>query len=355
MWRAAAGGLLGAVLAADMLPGGAVFTLAGIVPWIYLAITLVLLATALLRSEISSVADWRASDGTANRNLSAVARDYFSMTKPGLNGLVLFTTWVGFWMASRGNIDWTLGAWLMLGTALVAGASSALNQVAEIDTDALMRRTANRPLPAGRIAPGGALAFGCAMAILGLLVLSMRVGLAAAALAALTLGTYLFLYTPLKRINSLSTLAGGISGALPPVLGWSAVGHAGDRGALLLFLVLFLWQMPHFLAISWKYREEYARAGYPMFSVLDPVGRATALQSLLYTVALIAVSLAAWGLRMAGPFYGVGALALGALMLWPAVKFLLLPAAATARNLFFASIIYLPLLLILMLIDKLPL
>jgi protoheme IX farnesyltransferase len=352
--RSLAGGLLGALLAVLLLPRQPVYSMAQIGPWVFLSATILLLIQATLKEgafDPAAIARTLAGGGT--RPMGAVARDYVSMTKPGLNGLVLATTLVGYVMASRGaTLDWVRCLWLMLGTAAVAGGSSVLNQVSERHVDARMARTAVRPLPGGRLHAACALTFGSMLAIGGLIILARAVGLGAAATAALTLGAYVFLYTPLKRINALSTLAGGIAGALPPMIGWIGGGGSVDTGGMLLFFILFFWQIPHFLAIAWKYREQYGAAGFPLYSVLDPDGRATGLQSLLYTVALLGVSLLCVRLGMAGWIYGVGATALGVGLLVMAVRFLRRPDAATARALFFATLIYLPVLLTLMIIDK---
>ncbi len=281
-----------------------------------------------------------------------IPSDIAALFKPGLNGLVLVTTMVGFYMGAAGGLNLPLAAATLLGTGLVAAGASALNQFSERDSDAYMPRTASRPLPAGRIDPAVALRLGAALAVAGLALLALAVSPAAAFLAALTLAVYNFLYTPLKRINTLSTLAGAVSGALPPLIGWVAAAGSLDARAWILFHIMFLWQVPHFLAIAWKYRAQYAAAGMPMYSVLDERGRATGLQMLLYSIALIAVSLLPLRLGMTGWVYAGGALALGLALAWFAAVFTLRPAERAAMRLFFATIIYLPLLLGLMLAFK---
>jgi protoheme IX farnesyltransferase len=351
--RAMTGGLLAAVAAVLLLPRAAAHPMAEIGPWIFLSATLLLLLLGVLKAgRFSPSLILRSLTGHGARPFPAVARDYLSMTKPGLNGLVLVTTLVGFVMASADGVDWFHALLLVVGTALVAAGASVLNQVAERRVDALMARTAGRPLPAGRLSPADALSFGVLLAIAGLLILATLLGLGPAALAALTLGAYLFLYTPLKRLNTLSTLAGAVAGALPPLLGWVAAGQGVGTGGVLLFLILFFWQIPHFLAIAWKYREQYGAAGFPMYSVLDPAGRATAWQSLLHAVALVGISLLAVSIGLAGWIYGIGAAALGVLLLAFGGRFLLRPTPATARALFFSTLVYLPLLLALMVFDK---
>jgi protoheme IX farnesyltransferase len=279
-------------------------------------------------------------------------RDYIQLTKMGLNGLVLFTTFVGFFMASPEPLNWWYALRALLGTGFVAWGASTLNQFMERDVDALMRRTASRPLPAGRMSSRQAVGFGVLLCLVGLGLLAFTINILTAAIAAMTLAVYLFLYTPLKRINSLSTLAGAISGALPPVLGWTATGRGFQTPALVLFAILFLWQIPHFLAIAWKYREQYARAGFPMYSVTDAGGRATALQSLLYTLALVPISLLTGAFGLSGPLYLIGGGALGVAYLACALYFLLRPTVPAATRLFFASIAYLPFLFGFMLLDN---
>lgn len=279
-------------------------------------------------------------------------RDYVSLMKISLNGLVLATTLVGYFMGAQPHhLNVGHCALALVGTALVAWGASALNQFLERDTDASMRRTAVRPLPAGRMAPHQALVFGALLSSVGLVVL-MTVNLATAWLGALTLAIYVFLYTPLKRINTLSTLAGGICGALPPIMGWTAAGGRFGAMPLILFTILFCWQIPHFLAIAWKYREQYGKAGFPLYTVLDPEGSATARQTLLYGVALLATTLLPLLQHDAGALYLWIALPSGLALCALALRFLLKPARPTATRLFFFTLIYLPLVLGALVVDR---
>lgn len=280
--------------------------------------------------------------------------DLCELFKARLNTLVLLTTLVGFTLGSRGRLDWGLLLWTLLGTALLAAGAAALNQVFERDLDALMRRTRDRPLPAGRMAPGRAALGGAAASVAGAMVLGLKVNLLTAMLGAVTLFVYLFVYTPMKRRTPINTLVGAVPGALPPVIGWAAA--RGEIGAVgwALFVFQFFWQMPHFLAIAWLYREDYARAGLRMLPVLDPSGERTAHHALSHAIALLMVSLAPVLLRLAGPVYGLGALLSGAGFCWLTVRFLRQRDNARARRLFLGSVIYLPVVLGLMVWDKLP-
>jgi len=290
---------------------------------------------------------WAGSDTLipARRRLS----DFVALTKPRITFLVVLTALVGFVAARRGAWDLALLARTLAGTALVAGAASALNQWAERDADALMRRTLRRPLPAGRLVPREGVAFGVALAVVGTAYLALTVGVLAGALAAATAASYLLVYTPLKRVTSLATVAGAVPGAIPPVIGWAAARGRLDTGAWVLFLILFFWQMPHFLALAALYRRDYARAGFRVLSVVDPGGASTGRQSVLYALALLPVSLVPAFLGMAGPLYFFGALALGLGFLFYALRFALRPGAqAQAAGLFHYSLLYLPVLCTLM-------
>ena len=277
--------------------------------------------------------------------------DYVSLAKPRLNSLVLVTTGLGYLLAAR-SVDLKILLQTLLGTALVAGGAAALNQVWERESDARMRRTASRPIPSGRLEVSSALAFGFLLSAGGLLELSLAVNRLAAALAAASLVTYLLVYTPLKRLTSLSTVAGAIPGAIPPMIGWAAASGTLDPAAGVLFAILFFWQMPHFLAIAWLYREDYGRAGFPMLPVIEPDGASTGRQAALYAVTLVPVSLALSGLHAAGGVYFVGALLCGIVFAGCAISFAIRRSTARARTLFFASIIYLPVLLTLAFLDK---
>ena len=240
----------------------------------------------------------------------------------------------------------------VVGTALVAGGASAVNQVIERVPDSLMRRTRMRPVPDGRLQPFESLAFGMALSVLGLAVLAAAVNPLSAAVALTTLLTYALVYTPLKRRSSFATVIGAIPGALPPVIGWAAARNSLSQGAWVLFAIVFLWQLPHFLAIAWIYREDYARAGFPMLPVIEPDGRSTARQAVFYCAALVPVSLAPTLLGMTSTVYFIAALGLGLLFLGLTLRFARTRTLEDARRLFFGSIIYLPILWIAMIAGR---
>ena len=280
------------------------------------------------------------------------AGDFLTLAKPGLNSLVVATTLGGYYMAT--GRDGNLGTMLATGagTALVAGGSAAFNQLLERDADARMHRTRNRPLPDGRLQLSEATLFGSVLSIAGLMVLAMGANLMAAAVALATLLTYAAVYTPLKSRTAFSTVVGAIPGALPPVIGWAAGGGSIGPAALALFAIGFCWQLPHFLAIAWIYREDYARAGFPMLPVLEPDGRSTARQAVAYGAALVPASLAPAALGMAGTLYAIGALLLGVFFLALAVRFSMARTVPNARALFFGSLLYLPALWALMIANR---
>jgi protoheme IX farnesyltransferase len=243
-------------------------------------------------------------------------------------------------------------AGLLLGTGLVAGGASAFNQVMERDLDALMRRTRLRPLPGQRLQPLEGLLFGTIITLAGVVLILASSNLLAGAVALATLVTYVAVYTPLKKRTSFGTVIGAIPGALPPIIGWAAVAGALPLKAWVLFGIMFLWQLPHFLAIAWMYRDDYARAGFPMLPVIEPDGRSTGRQSLMYAAALVPLSLAPTLMHMAGAWYFAGALALGLAFLWLTFRFARSRAVTDARQVFFGSIVYLPVLWILMIADR---
>lgn len=280
------------------------------------------------------------------------ASDYLALAKPRLNFLVVASAMAGYAMAGGEATDAVLLASTMVGTALVAGGASAFNQIIERNRDALMRRTRLRPLPDGRLQPVDALVFAAIISLAGCLILWAGANLLSALIALATLVIYAVVYTPSKPLTSFSTVIGAIPGALPPMIGWAAVRDSLSQGAWVLFGIVFLWQLPHFLAIAWMYREDYARAGYPMLPVIEPDGRSTARQAVLYTAALLPLSLAPTLIGMAGTLYFAGALALTLLFLALSVRFAFTRAAIDARRLFFGSILYLPLLWILMIADR---
>ena len=292
------------------------------------------------------------SDAAALTQPRARTRDFVALSKPRLNLLVVASTLVGYAMAPGEPLGLLRVCGLLLGTGLVAGGASAFNQVLERDLDALMRRTRNRPLPDQRLQPIEGVLFGTAITLIGVLLIVASSNLLAAAVALATLLSYAAVYTPLKRRSSFGTVIGAIPGALPPIIGWAAVQGALPAQAWTLFGIMFLWQLPHFLAIAWMYREDYARAGYPMLPVLEPDGRSTGRQAVVYAAALVPLSLAPTLMHMAGAIYFAGALVLGLAFLWLTIKFARTRSVTDARRVFFGSIIYLPVLWILMLVNR---
>jgi heme o synthase len=278
---------------------------------------------------------------------------YADLFKARLTSLVLLTTMVGFYIGFRGPVDYGLLCRTLLGTALLAGGAAALNQLLEREYDGKMRRTQDRPLPSGRLQPQTVLMVGCGSAAIGLTCLMLSVNLTTGLVGALSLVCYLFVYTPLKRVTWLNTLVGAIPGALPPLIGWTAARGELSREGLTLFAIQACWQLPHFMAIAWMYRDEYARAGFKMLPVIDPEGRRTSRQALGYTLALLLVSVYPFLFHLAGPIYLVSALVFGLLFVWFAFQFVRNASVARARQLFYASLLYLPLLLAVMVLDKL--
>ena len=278
--------------------------------------------------------------------------DYLELTKPRLSALVLATTGAGFWLGMRQPQRLLSLIPTMLGTALIVGGANALNQWSERSLDALMHRTKHRPLPTGRLDPVAACRFGIALSLAGVMLLALAVNWLSALLAAVSWASYVLVYTPLKRRTPLCTLVGAIPGALPPMIGWAAARGALGLEAWTLLTIVFLWQLPHFLAIAWMYREDYARAGFLMLPVIEPDGRSTGRQAVLYAAALLPLSLVPTLIHMAGPAYFAGALALTLLFLGLTIKFARTRAVSDARRLFLGSIIYLPLLWILMIAGR---
>jgi protoheme IX farnesyltransferase len=279
---------------------------------------------------------------------------FSELFKARLTLLVVLTTLVGFYLGSAIGfpVDYTLMFHTVFGTALVAAGAAALNQLIEREHDARMKRTENRPLPARRITPNAVLLLGALLSVAGLAWLLFAVNALTAFLGAVTLASYLFVYTPLKRLTVLNTAVGAVPGALPPLMGWAAATDSLSPGGWALFAVLFFWQLPHFMAISWLYREDYARAGYRMLSGVDPEGRRTAASAVRNTMALLLISLFPYLLHLTGRYYLAGALVLGGVFLACAIVFARKLTPRAARQLFFASIIYLPLLLGLLVADK---
>ncbi|MSU57062.1 MAG: protoheme IX farnesyltransferase [Pedosphaera sp.] len=293
------------------------------------------------------------------QNIAAVATPakgwfavYADLVKARLTLLVLLTTLVGFYVGGRGAMDYWLMFHALFGTALVASGAAALNQLLEREYDARMRRTASRPLPSGRLQPVTVMLFGGVCALVGTIYLALLVNPLTSVLGAVSLVSYLFIYTPLKRLTWLNTAVGAIPGALPPLMGWAAARGELSASGWALFAILAFWQMPHFFAIAWIYKDEYAKAGFQMLPAVDPDGSRTARQAVSHTLGLLPISLCPFVLHLAGPVYLVGALVLGAGYLWYAIQFAKQLNVPSARKLFFASIIYLPLLLTVLVLDK---
>jgi len=291
------------------------------------------------------------------RNDSAKVRAYLELTKARIIGLVLIVVAVGFFLSLRTQANWaalTLLMHTLLGTGLAAGGANALNQYLEAEYDGQMVRTQDRPLPSGRLSRAEALGFGVGIAATGLLYLALRVNLLSALLTALTLASYIFLYTPMKRRTAMCVYIGAVPGALPPVIGWAAGAGTITMEAWLLFAILFFWQLPHFAAIAWQYRDDYARAGYPMLSVIDRDGLRTNLHVITHSVGLLTMSVLPVLAGRQGAVYGIGAVVLGAAFLACGVLFIIHKTTAAARFHVLASVTYLPVLFALMMIDRSP-
>jgi len=280
---------------------------------------------------------------------------FADLVKIRVSALVLIATGVGFAAGFSGA--WTLRFAVqlintVLGTALVAAAANALNQLLEVDYDRKMNRTKDRPLPSGRLSQLDVITFGVTASIVGVTFLALTVNAVAAGLAAVTFLSYVFVYTPIKRVSSSCVLIGAIPGALPPVIGWAGATGAVSLEGWLLFGIVYFWQMPHFAAIAWQYRDDYARAGYPMLAVLDTDGTRTSLHVVTHSVALIVASLLPALYGLAGARYGLGAAVLGLAFLASGVRFVQNKSSESARLHVLSSIVYLPLLLALLLVEK---
>jgi protoheme IX farnesyltransferase len=283
---------------------------------------------------------------------SRTISDYVALTKPRLNVLVVATSAAGYYLGATTPIAATSFIASVVGTALVAGGAAALNQVYERDTDALMKRTRMRPLPNGRVTSSEARVFGGVLSVVGLALLAAFSTWLAAGLALATLVIYLCIYTPLKRVSPLATVIGAVPGALPPLIGWTASHGSIALGGLALFLIVFLWQIPHFMAIAWLYRDDYGAAGFPMLPVIDPEGGRAGRQAVGYAAALLPTSLVPTIVGLSGTIYGGVAAVLGVALLVLSVRFANGRTNAAARQLFFASLVYLPLIWIVMIADK---
>lgn len=279
---------------------------------------------------------------------------FVELTKPRLVSMILLTTTVGFYLGSWPTVDYGLLLHTLLGTGLAGGGTLALNQLMERHADALMERTRTRPLPAGRLQPADALVFGTLLTVAGLVYLLLVVDPLSALVTAAISASYLFAYTPLKQKTTLCSIAGAVPGALPPVVGWTAASGTLGIEAAILFTIMFLWQMPHSLAIAWLYREDYARAGFRLLPVIEPDGKSTGRQVVTHCLALLAVGLLPTLVGMAGTRYFVIAFGLGCLFLWYGMRLARTRSRESARTLMFASLVYLPILLTAMALDKLP-
>jgi len=271
--------------------------------------------------------------------------DLFELVKARLTLLVLLTTAVGFYLGAEGPINWSALLHTVLGTAAAAAGAAALNQWWEHKLDALMQRTRLRPVPSGRMRPIEALVIGAILSIFGVTYLAFVCNALSAALAATTIIIYIFAYTPLKLVSTFNTALGAVPGALPPMIGWAAARGTLDAGSWMLFAILFFWQLPHFFAIAWMYRDDYARAGFQMISNDDKTGERSASQSVFFCMILFVIAALPAFIRMATVFYLLTELILGAVFVAVAMRFLKTRTRSNARRLFITSIIYLPLLL----------
>lgn len=298
------------------------------------------------------------SESPSVRNRAAVpgwVRDYLELSKPRVVGMSGFATLVGFYVAHSGPIQTVsllLALATVVGTILAGAGASALNQVMERDHDARMDRTANRPIPARRVSVRDGLIFGSLVSIAGLGLLAICVNPVCACVALLTLVVYLAVYTPLKRVTPLAVVVGAFPGALPPVIGWTAATGSLDPMAALPFAILFVWQLPHFMSIAWMYKEDFARAGYPVLPVVDPSGRRTVRHMIVYSLVLIPVSLLPTLLGLAGKYYYFGTFVGGFAFLAVACEVARLKTRAAARQHVLASLVYLTLVFGLLTIDK---
>jgi protoheme IX farnesyltransferase len=283
-------------------------------------------------------------------------RDYIELTKPRITWLILMSTGIGYFFGLPSHawreIDWLLLLNTILGTGLIASGTAALNQWYERAADLKMRRTARRPLPSGRLMAGRALAFGIVLSLAGFVELWLAVNLLSGLIGVFTLASYLFLYTPMKQRTWWSTTVGAVPGAMPPMIGYAASAGVITPESWVLFAILFLWQFPHFYSIAWMYKEDYARAGIRMLPVVEPDCRSTARQIVLYGIALIPVSLVPGMLGMTGRIYFIGALILGLAYLYSGVRVALDRTLVRARAVLLTSVLYLPLIYGLMLLDR---
>ena len=277
---------------------------------------------------------------------------YGELSKIRLSLMVVITTGTGFVLASPSGINWLTLLWTLVGTTACAGSAAALNQLAEGSRDKLMHRTSNRPLPAGLVSKAHAFVFGVVLAYIGVATLSFGANIEAAGIALLTILIYVLIYTPLKPRTSFNTIVGAVVGALPPLIGWVAASDSIGRGGLILAGILFVWQIPHFLALAWMYREDYVRGGFKMLPAIDPSGELTSRVSVMTSLCLIPLALFMTHVGSTGFLFAIAGTILGGFMTMRSIAFWRKRDDASARRLFFASIIYLPLLLVCMLLDR---
>lgn len=295
------------------------------------------------------------TDDSLELSAPAVNRvaDFVARTKPRLNSLVVVTAAIGYYLGAAEALHLTSLVQAVLGIALVAGGAAGLNQIYERDTDSLMFRTRMRPLAAQRVTTHEALIFSLALVALGLGMLAVTANLLAAFLALLTVVSYNVIYTPMKRRSQLATLVGAVPGALPPMIGWVAARAALTAEAWALFAIVFVWQIPHFMAIAWLYRADFGRAGFPLLPVVEPTGKTAGRHAVLFSLMLVPLSLVPYFLGMSGPAYAVGAAAGSLGLLWLALSFGMKRTDERARLLFLGSITYLPVLWGMLIVDRL--
>ncbi len=303
-------------------------------------------------SFISSAVEGPVTARIASRSGREIFSAYVELTKPRITTLVVLTAAAGFCLGSKNGVDFAKLGSLSFGIALLCSGISALNQYIERGLDGLMHRTEARPLPSGKLAPGRALLFGAILAGGATVYLALAINPLTSALGVFTLASYLFLYTPLKTRTSLSTVVGAVPGAMPPFIGWVAARGVMEVEAWVLFAILFLWQFPHFLAIAWMYRDDYARAGIKMLPAVEPDYRVTSQQIVIYALTLVPVSLLPVLVHVAGDLYLYGAIVLGSLLLYYSIRAAVVKTKWQARRLLLASVLYLPALFGLMVLDR---
>jgi heme o synthase len=277
---------------------------------------------------------------------------YLDLTKPRITFLIVLTSAAGFCLGAKGGLDYLRFTHAMLGIALLSSGIATLNQYMERGLDCLMRRTMTRPLPSGKLVPVEALLFGTGLTVIAEVYLALLVNPLTAFFGLTVIAGYLFMYTPLKTRTTLSTVVGAFPGAMPPLMGWTAAANEVTTGAWVLFAILFLWQFPHFLAIAWMYKEDYGRAGICMLPVVEPEGRITGQQIVAYTLMLLPVSLLPTLIGISGRVYFYGAILLGSLFLLSSISAAFSKSRQQARRLLLASVLYLPLLFGLMVLNQ---